>query len=601
MRVSDYIFKRLVEEYKVSDVFMVTGGGAMHLNDAIGRCKGLNYICNMHEQASAIAAEGYARAKGNIAVANVTTGPGGTNALTGVIGEWLDSVPVIYISGQVKFETTISSCPKVGLRQLGDQEINIIEIVKPVTKYAVMVTEPNSIKYHLDRAIYLATHGRPGPVWLDIPMNVQSADIDETKLAEYSCKEDEAEFDTEKLKKNVSKVIDLLKKSSRPIVLAGHGIRIAGAQDIFLKVMELIGAPSVVSINGFDLIPTKHPLNIGKIGSFGDRAGNFALQNSDLLISIGSRNNVRQVSFNWKTYAREAKKVVVDIDSRELKKPTLNIDLPIQADAKEFLRELYTQLKTNTVPNYSEWVKWCQSRREHYPVVLPEYKKEDKVNPYIFAETMTSLLDDDAVVVAGNGTAFVVGYQAYKVKSGQRYIWNSGCASMGYDLPAAIGASVALGGGEIICVAGDGSLQMNLQELQTVVNYNLPIKIFYLNNCGYVSIKQTQDAFFNNRVGSCEKSGIILPDIKKIAKAYGIQYFGIKSQKGIASKLKKIISVKGPFVCEIIMQPEYRFSPKLSSEKLPDGKMISKPLEDMFPFLNRDEFKSNMIIKEWQA
>lgn len=598
MRVSDYIFERLAEHYKVKDVFLLTGGGAMHLNDAVGRCKKLNYICNFHEQACAIAAEGYARAKGDLAVVNVTSGPGGTNTMTGVIGQWLDSVPVLYISGQVKFETTISSCPKIGLRQLGDQEINTVDIVKPVTKYAVMVTDPNSIKYHLDRAVYLAKNGRPGPVWLDVPLNVQGAQIDEKNLKSYDPKEDVLKVDQEKIKKQVAKLVGMMKKAERPIILAGQGVRIAKGQQELLKLLGQTGIPAVVSINGFDLIPTDHSQNIGKIGSFGDRPGNFAIQNSDLMISIGSRNNIRQVSFNWTTFARAAKKVSVDIDSKELKKTTLKLDLAVNSDAKYFLEELLKQLRKEKLPSYQEWLKWCQDKKKRYPTILLEYKKEKVVNPYYFLRTLTELMKDGATLVAGNGTAFVVGYQSYKVKKNQRVIWNSGCATMGYDLPAAIGASLALGKKEVVCVAGDGSFQMNMQEMQTVINNKLPIKIFYLNNEGYASIKITQDTYFaDNRVGCCPKTGIILPDIIKIAKAYGIKTAKISNYKNLKQKVKRVLDMKGAVLCEVLLPPNHRFIPKLSSEKKPDGTMVSKPIEDMWPFLDREEFKSNMIIK----
>lgn len=601
MRVADYIFKRLAEHYKVSDVFLLTGGGAMHLNDAVGRCQKLNYICNLHEQAAAIGAEGYARVKGDLAAVNVTSGPGGTNAMTGVIGQWLDSVPVLYLSGQVKFETTISSCPKIGLRQLGDQEINIIDLVKPVTKYAVMVTDPNSIKYHLDRAVYLAKNGRPGPVWIDVPLNVQGAQIEEKNLKSYDPKEDEIKIDKEKIKNQVAKVVSMLKKAERPIILAGHGIRISKGQEELLELLDKTNIPAVVSINGFDLIPTDHAQNIGKIGSFGDRPGNFALQNSDLLISIGSRNNIRQVSFNWTTYARAAKKVSVDIDSRELKKTTLKLDLAINSDAKYFMEELLKQLKDETLPKYEKWLMWCQDKKKRYPTLLPEYKTEKPLNPYYFLSSLTECLKEDATVVAANGAAFVVGYQSYKVKKNQRYIWNSGCASMGYGFPAAIGASIALNKKEVICTTGDGSFQMNIQELQTVVNQKLPIKIFYLNNHGYASIKITQDTYFaDNRVGCCQKTGIVLPDVIKIAKAYGIKTAKISNYKNLKSKIKRVLSKKGPVLCEVMLPPNHRFIPKLSSEKKPDGSMVSKPLEDMWPFLPREEFKQNMIIEEWK-
>ena len=395
MRLTDYVMKRLVE-HGVNHVFMIPGGGAMHLDDSIGLCKDITFTCNHHEQACAIGAEGYARTSGKLGVVIVTSGPGGTNTLTGVTGQWTDSVPVLYISGQIKYETSIESCRDLGLRQLGDQEINIVDIVRPITKFAAFVKEPKEIKRLLDKAIYIATHGRPGPVWLDIPLNVQGADIDEKSLMEYDPKEDEAPANRKKVADQVAQTVELLKKSERPVFLAGHGIRIAGAQELFLDVVEQLGIPVLSTFNGVDLIATDHPLYIGRIGTLGGRAGNFALQNSDLLISVGSRNNIRQVSYNWQSYARAAKKIVVDIDPAELKKPTLRPDLAICADAKLFLEELRKQTAKIKLPHIIKWHAWCSERKKAYPTVLPEYKKPNNpVNLYFFTQTLTELLDND--------------------------------------------------------------------------------------------------------------------------------------------------------------------------------------------------------------
>ena len=381
IKVTDYICDYLVKQ-GVRDIFMISGGGAMHLVDSIGRHPKLNYICPHHEQAAAMAAEGYSRATGKMGVVTVTSGPGGTNTLTGVIGQWLDSVPVLYLSGQVKQETTIESCRKLGLRQLGDQEINIVDIVRPVTKYAVFVKDPYTIRYHLERAVYLATHGRPGPVWLDIPLDVQGALINEKKLRGYNYKEDEIRSDKTKLKRQVRQAIALLKRAKRPVFLAGQGIRISGSERSFLKVIEKMKIPVLTTFSGYDLLPSDHPLYAGRIGTVGTRFGNFALQNSDLLISVGSRNNIRQVSYNWHFYARAAEKIMIDIDPAELKKPTLKPDLSINSDAGEFFEELLKQLKGNNLPLWKEWNEWCAKRRKRYPVVLNEYwRKKGRVNP----------------------------------------------------------------------------------------------------------------------------------------------------------------------------------------------------------------------------
>ena len=456
IKVTDYIFSHLVK-IGVRDIFMISGGGAMHLVDSVGKQPGLNYYCPHHEQAAAIAAEGYARVSGKMGVVVVTSGPGGTNTLTGLIGQWLDSAPCLYLSGQIKQETSIASFPGLGLRQLGDQEINIVDMVKPVTKYAVMLKDPKTIRYHLEKAVYLATHGRPGPVWLDMPLDIQGAMIDPDDLPPYDPKEDELRTDEFELKEKVSKTIELLKKAQRPVFLAGNGIRISGAQDLFLNLLKDFPIPVLSTFNGFDLIDSENPQYIGRIGTIGNRAGNFALQNSDLLLCVGSRNNIRQISYNWKAYARVAKKVVVDIDPAELKKPTIKPDLAIQADAKAFLSELQKQLKKSSLPEFSDWLKWTQKRKKQYPIIHAEHMKtKDKVDPYYFSKVLSELLGPKAVVVTGNATASVAYFQAGEVKQGQRVIWNSGCASMGFDLSASIGACVANHQKDVVCLSGGG-------------------------------------------------------------------------------------------------------------------------------------------------
>jgi acetolactate synthase I/II/III large subunit len=597
IKVSDFIMKHLTE-LGVEQVFMITGGGAMHLNDSVG--KYLRYICNHHEQASAIAAEGFARVSGKLAVVIVTTGPGSTNTLTGVFGQWTDSVPVLYISGQVKYETSIQSCRGIKLRQLGDQEVNIIDIVKPITKFAVSVADPMDVKRLLAKAIHFATSGRPGPVWLDIPMNVQGAMVDETKMVDYHAEEDEEFFNKDEVQLKVAQILDLLQKTHRPVLVAGHGIRISGARELFFKLAEDLGIPILTTFNGFDLIPTNHPLLIGKIGTIGDRAGNFALQNADIAIFIGSRNNIRQISYNWKSCARGAKKIVIDIDSAELEKPTIKPDIPVHSDAGYFIQELMIQMKHKKFPEWDEWLKWCSERRKRYPVVLPHYKSEEElVNPYYFIQALTEALPENMTVVTANGTASVAYFQAGIVKRGQRILWNSGCAAMGYDLPAAIGACLGSGKKKIVCIAGDGSIQMNIQELATAVYHKLPLCIFVLNNEGYISIKQTQANFFGQLVGCDCSSGIGFPDIIKIAEAYGLRTEKISSYKDMNEKIHKVLSSSVPILCEVMLTPHYTFSPKLSSEKKRDGKIVSKPLEDMYPFLEREEFQSNMLIPEW--
>lgn len=593
IKLSDYVAKRLTE-HGVKDVFMISGGGAMHLNDSVGKCNGLKYFCNHHEQASAIGAEGYSRVSDRLGVAVVTTGPGGTNTLTGVIGQWLDSVPALYISGQVKFKTTTASCPELGLRQLGDQEINIVDMVKPVTKFSQMLTDPYQVKYVLDKAIHLATTGRPGPVWIDIPLDVQAALIDERKLRAYK---PEPARKAKDLKAKATKVAAMLRAAKRPVIIAGHGIRIAGAQAIFEKLAAKLQIPVLATFGGFDLLPNSSPLFAGRIGTIGTRGGNFSLQNADLVISLGSRNNVRQASYDWANYACRAKKIVVDIDPAELAKPTVKPDLPVKADVGEFISALLASLPKGGAGDFSGWLTWCRERNRRYPVVLAEYKKlKSKVSPYHFIEELTSALKPATAVVAGNGSACVCLFQAGIVKKGQRIFWNSGCASMGYDLPAAIGACVGNGRKETVCLAGDGSIMMNLQELATVAHYKLPLKIFVLNNEGYVSIRQTQENFFQGRYVACDAgSGVGFPDFIKVGKAFGLKTETIDSVRTMKAKIGRVLAAKGPVLCDVRLPAGHKFMPKLSSEKRPDGSMVSKPLEDLWPFLDRQEFLENMI------
>ncbi len=594
IKVTEYIAQRL-KEYGVEHVFMVTGGGAMHLNDSLG--KHLTYICNHHEQACAIAAEGYARTGNRLAVVNVTTGPGGLNALNGVMGQWTDSVPVLYLSGQVKFETTIHACPEIkGLRQLGDQEVDIIKVVSPITKFSKMITDANDIRYYLEKAIHEATTGRPGPVWLDVPMNIQGAIIDETQLKGYT---PEAANTTTGLE-NIPAIVEKLKAAKRPVILAGHGIRIAGAVKDLMDLLAVADIPVVTTFNGIDVIGEDHKNYIGRFGTLGNRAGNFCVQNADVLLTIGTRNNIRQVSYNWEYFAREAYKIIVDIDPAELQKPTVKPDMPVCADAGAFLKALVAEAGNSLAGKDAEWLAWNKVRKNKYPTVLPAYlQATDGVHPYVFMDILGNCLPEGAVCVTADGTACVGPFQAMPVKSKFRIFWNSGCASMGYELPAAVGACVANGMKDVVCIAGDGSIQMNIQELQTIIHYQMPVKIIYLNNDGYISIKQTQDGFFGgHRVGSDPRSGVSFPDITKLGNAYGFTMARITGHTDLEKQIKDFLATPGPAICEVILTEDYKFLPKVSSKKLDDGRMVSAPLEDLAPFMDREEFRSNLFIKE---
>ncbi|HNX35659.1 MAG TPA: thiamine pyrophosphate-binding protein [Kiritimatiellia bacterium] len=597
VRVADYIAQTLVRN-GIRDIFMVTGGGAMHLNDAFGKCEGLRYVCCHHEQACAMAAEGYARVTGSTGVINVTTGPGGINALNGVFGAWTDSIPMLVISGQVKRETALYKHNLIGkLRQLGDQEADIVSMVKGITKHAVTIDDPLSIRYHLERALQLAKTGRPGPCWIDVPIDVQATRIKVEELKGYDPQQDAIRSKIDDLPALCRSILDKITNAQRPIILAGTGVRVADAVAVFRRVIDKLGVP-ITTAWTHDLLASDHALFCGRPGTIGDRAGNFAIQNSDLVLVLGSRLNIRQVSYNWKDFARNAFKIQVDVDAAELQKPTVIPDLPVQCDLRVFLEECERQLDIHPVDTakHGRWLAWCRERCRRYPAYLPQkhLSKQGAINPYHFMHVLFQGLADDDIVVCANATATIVAFQVAQLKANQRLFSNSGAASMGYDLPAAIGAAVARGGKRVICLAGDGSLQMNLQELQTLAHHRWPIKLFVLNNNGYLSIRQTQSAFFDHGVGADPTSGVSFPDFVKVAEAYGLQARRIE-QPDFSGDIRSALASCTPEVCEVMLDPAQGFEPKLSSRKLPNGQMVSSPLEDMFPFLDREELRANML------
>lgn len=598
MKVSDYVVQKLVDA-GIHDVFMLTGGGAMHLNDSFGRHSQMRYWCCHHEQSCAIAAESYYRLTNRLAAVNVTTGPGGTNAITGVYGAWVDSLGMIVISGQVKWETTVRSTGLL-LRQLGDQEVDIVRLVAPITKYAVMVTDPKTIRYHIERALYLATQGRPGPVWVDIPVDVQGAQVDPDKLSGYDPSEDEIIFESD-LDSSCEEIVRRIKVAERPVILAGSGVRLSGAHGDFLDLLDKLMVPVTTAWNAHDLVPNDNPWFVGRPNTVGDRAGNFAVQNSDFLLVLGCRLNIRQISYNWKTFARNAFKAIVDIDATELKKPTVRPDLPVHADVRDVVGRLLAK-KYEPEPRHAGWLRWCKERQARYPVVLPEYWKDtDGVNHYCFMKELFDQLKENDIVVTADGTACVASFQAAVLRKGQRLYHNSGCAPMGYDLPAAIGACIGNDRGKVVCIAGDGSVQLNLQELQTIVGCRLPVKIFVLNNNGYLSIKQTQQNFFSGRFVGCDPaSGVTMPDFGKLAHAYGIPYRSCRAHDEMQKAISETLSGDGPQICEVVLNLRQGFAPKLASRQLPDGRIISPALEDMYPFLSREELAENMVIPLWE-
>ena len=598
MTVADYVAQTLAD-HGVRHVFMVAGGGAMFLNDAFGRERRIKYICNHHEQACAMAAEGYARMTGRIGVLNVTTGPGGINALTGVYCAWTDSIPLLIVSGQVKRETCLATYDIPGLRQLGEQEADIISMVKPMTKYATMITDPSTVRYHLEKALSVATSGRPGPCWLDVPLDVQASTIDPEGLAGYDDSEDQPRYDLNGLPCVAGEVLGRLRAAARPVILVGKGVRLANAMDAFETAIRRLQIPVVAAWSGIDLIPFDDPLYAGFSAGSGTRAGNFVVQNSDVLLVIGSRLSLRQVTHNWRAFARQAFKIQVDADAAEMSKPTVKPDLAVHCDARVFLDELNLQIETSgwDAGRHVEWLAWCRERVERYPVVLPRHRtlKGRLLNPYSFMEQLFLRLNANDVVVCGNASANAVASQTAKIRRGQRLLCNTGAGSMGYDLPAAIGAAVGREGGRVVCMAGDGSIQMNVQELQTIVHHHLPVKVFVLNNGGYLSIRTTQRKFFGDLVGESRASGVSFPDMVKVAAAYGLPAHRIDGTDFVG-RIDEAMSGPGPVLCEVMLDPDHTVEPRSGSRQLPDGRIVSPPLEDMFPFLERDEFLSNMLI-----
>lgn len=634
-KVSNYIAEKLVE-YGIEDVFMITGGGAMHLDDALGHQAGLHCIYNHHEQASAMAAESYARIKGKVAAVCVTTGPGGINAMTGVAGGYMDSIPMLVLSGQVRYDTTASSTG-LHLRAMGDQEYDITKSVYNMTKYCEMVINPMRIRFCLEKALFLAYAGRPGPVWLDIPLNVQAAVIETEDLIGFDkesykaggtgwavpspaeISEDTAGegeyrevFAPAVSAETAREIIEKIRAAGRPVINAGNGIRIGGAHDVFMRVAEKLGIPVVTGADSIDCIYDAHPLYVGKGGNVGDRPGNFAIQNSDLVLSLGSRLSFRQVGYRFDTWARAAYVIVNDIDAQELIKPTFHADMRVHADVKDLLEAMEQELDRQgaagepALPEEArraqeEWLLTCQGWKRDYPVVEKRHLEggtETEANVYAFAHEMSSRLNEGQIVVVGNGSANVVCGHGNIMKKGQRFISNSGIASMGYGLPAAIGACVAGSGQDIVLVTGDGSIQMNLQELQTVIGYQLPVKIFIINNGGYHSIRQTQKNFFGEPlIGIGVDSGdLTFPSMEKLAWAYGFPYVAIHNNKEIGEKVEEALAIEGPVICEVFVTLSQNFEPKSAAKKLPDGTLVSPPLEDLYPFLPDEEMDRIMLI-----
>lgn len=618
IRLADYVADFLVK-MGVTDIFSVVGGGAMHLNDAFGHNKGLHVTYNHHEQACAMAAESYARLDNKIAAVCVTTGPGGTNAITGVLCGWLDSIPMFIVSGQVRYDTTARYAKEhagISVRAVGDQEYDIVKSVEPMTKYAVMIEKPEDIRYELEKAWHLAVTGRPGPVWIDIPVNFQGAFIETDELRGYDYVAEDSILPEPVSLDTIDRVIDKLSKAKRPVIYAGYGIRLAGAYLEFRKVLEAINVPVVTYWNAIDLIETDNPLYVGRGGNMGDRPGNWAIQTADLIIAIGTRISIRQVGYNWESWAPNAEVIMVDVDADEMKKPTIHVDMPIWADAKDFLCKFYEGiackadaertkqeghpvLKCDDDELRQAWILKCQGWKKNYPVVMDKHfsDNDDYANVYAFIGYLSSRLPEDSLTAVSNGACCVVGHQAYVIKKGSRFTNNSAVASMGYGLPAAIGMCISGGKRDTICLEGDGSIMMNLQELQTIITNKLPIKIFLINNNGYHSIRITQNNLFSDRckVGIGEESGdLSFPKFKKIAEAFGFSYFSASTNSEMMKMVDEVLSASGPAFCEVFTDTLQVWEPKSTAKRLEDGSLVSAPLEDLAPFLPREELKEQL-------
>lgn len=597
MKLSDYVI-HFVAEQGVRHVFMLPGGGAMHLNDSLGRSPDVRFVCNLHEQASSIAAEAYARFTGKLGVCMVTCGPGGTNAMTGLAGAWFESTPCLFLSGQVKRADLKRD---LGVRQRGVQELDIVQVVQSLTKYAVTMTEPESIRYHLEKAVALAKHGRPGPVWIDIPLDVQAAAIDEKSLRGF----DAAELPPlgeppQRLRELAEKALAFLDAAERPILLIGNGIHCAGAESLLRQFIDRLDIPVLRTWIGADLLPDDHSLCFGKPGVVAARGANFTLQNADWVCSIGARLDFAVTGYDQTQFARAARKIVVDVDRAELRKlDKLRIDVPVWSDSKAFLTELLAAAERRPQRSRPAWLERCRDWKTRYPVVGEEHwRQAEYINTYVFTSVLSDEMSEDEIIIPGSsGAAIDTFWLALRLKGRQRAIATGGLGAMGYGLPAALGGAVAADGRRVVSVDGDGGFQLNIQELATVARLKLPIKFFILNNNGYASIRASQRNYFKSWMACDPETGLTLPDVLKVAEAYGLATARIAEPKELRQQLAAVLRQPGPVVCEVLVQPDQSIGPRVSSAVRGDGSMVSRPLEDLWPFLDREEFRGNMLIE----
>jgi len=601
MKLSDYVVQFIAEQ-GVKHVFLVTGGGAMHLNHSLGMETRIQSVCNSHEQASAICAEGYAKATSQLGVCMVTTGPGGTNAVTGVAGAWLDSTPTLFISGQVKRPDRMfdKAGRPLGMRQLGVQEVDIVSIVKPITKYAVTVLDPREIRYHLEKAVYLAFHGRPGPVWIDIPLDVQGSPIeDPSVLRGFQPSELEKMGDTSLLASEIKRLIEKLNQAQRPLLFAGNGIRLARAEKEFEQLRRLLSVPTVATWCAADLVPSNDPLYVGRPGSVAARGANFALQNCDFLLALGVRLDFAITGYAPQNLARGAYKAVLDIDAAELEKLQPYLQQPICADAKCFLTKILNQSNSIQLSDHSAWDARCADWKTRYPVVTEEHRKpEGAVSLFNLAEVIgTEVSPQDRLVVGNSGSAIEIYLLAFPTLHSQRLFHTAGLGAMGYAIPMALAVATANPGREVIAIDGDGGFMFNIQELETIRRLQLPIKFFVLNNDGYASIRASQKAYFGeSKLGADKTNGVTIPSLTRVGEAFGLSATVIVNQENLRAEVRRVLDMAGPVVCDVHVLPDEMRAPRLQSYQKSDGCFVSKPLEDLFPFLPREEFLANMIV-----
>lgn len=588
-KVSDLVFD-YIASLGVKHVFYLPGGGAMHLDDSLGHHEGLTPVCMLHEQPCSIAAEAYARISEGFGVCVVTSGPGATNAITGLAGAWLDGTPVIFLSGQAKRADLVNG---QGIRQFGIQEINIVDIVKPITKYAVQIQKVEDILYELEKATSLAKEGKPGPVWLDIPLDIQASKIEPDELRHftevmptYECKDEDVVY-----------TIELLNKSERPLVLLGHGIRQAKAIPEMQKLIEKINVPVMTTWNGVDLIEDDNPLFLGRPGAVGHRHSNFIQQNADFVLTIGTRLNLLSTGYDFDSFLRKAKHVMVEIDGNEMRKCSVHPDLAIHADAKSFLQKMLTNIEKIEIKHREAWWKYCNDIKAKYPLFIPEQSPEGEgINTYTLANVISEkMTSEDVYQFTSSGTAVDIPMYTLRFKKGQRAFTTKGLASMGFDLSACIGSCLASGGKRTICITGDGGFMMNVQELATLHQQNLPVKIFILCNEGYGMIYNSQAGNFKRLTGCTVESGLELPNIKNVVESFNVKCFSIESESELDNTIDQVLAYDGPAICTVKIYIGQKIMPRQTNYMKPDGQMASRPLEDMSPLLDREEFTQNML------